>query len=406
MSRALPRRASTAPPFPYLGLVILATAIFVCVTSEFLPTGLLPELAEGLDVPEFQVGFLVTVYAGTVVLTAPLLTSLTQRFARKHLVLVVLSVFAVSNVVVAVAPDFTTLVVARVIGGLAHGLFWAVVGAYGAHLVPKEQLPRAVAITAAGGTAAFVLGVPVGTTLGHLLGWRLAFVVVAAAIIVLMVLVVFFLPPVRHQLDLRTGEIPIAVRKDATTVPALVVCVLVAVVIVAQNVFYTYIVPFYRELVGLSRDQVSVMLFVYGAAGVISLVLVAFLATRFPRSALPVALSAVVVAVLAIGLAPSVAPVIVVAVVLWGIAFGCGPVLFQTRMLQIASPRIRDIASAWLTVSFNVGIGAGALIGGLVFRGVGLGALPFVEAAIMVLGILLLLASGVLLRRRAARVSV
>ena len=403
MSRADPRRASTAPPFPYLGLVILATAIFVCVTSEFLPTGLLPELAEGLDVPEFQVGFLVTVYAGTVVVTAPLLTSLTQRFARKHLVLVVLSVFAVSNVVVAITPDFTTLVVARVIGGLAHGLFWAVVGAYGAHLVPKEQLPRAVAITAAGGTAAFVLGVPVGTTLGHLLGWRPAFVVVAVAIVVLMVLVVFFLPPVRHLLDLRTGEIPIPVRRDATTVPALVICVLVAVVIVAQNVFYTYIVPFYRELVGFGPDQVSGMLFVYGAAGVVSLVLVAFLAPRFARSALPVALGAVVVAVLAIGLVPTVAPVVVIAVILWGIAFGCGPVLFQTRMLQIASPRIRDIASAWLTVSFNVGIGAGAFIGGLVFQGAGLGALPFVEAAIMAFGILLLLASGVLLRRRAAR---
>lgn len=392
----------TTEAFPWLGLFILAGAIFVCVTSEFLPTGLLPELADGLGVPEFQIGFLVTVYAGTVVLSAPLLTTLTQRYPRKQLVIVVLVIFALSNVMVAVAPNFETVVAARIAGGLAHGLFWAVVGAYGAHLVTKEQLPRAVAITSAGATTAFVLGVPIGTAVGYAVGWRLAFVVMAVAIAVLLVLVIVFLPPVRHQLDLRTGEIAIPARKDPTVVPALAICVIVAVVIIAQNTFYTYIVPYYRELVGFGQNEVTVMLFLYGAAGVVSLVLVGLFAAKYPRAALPVVFAVVIAAVLVIGLMPEQTPVVVVAVIVWGVAFGCGPVLFQTRMLQIASPRIRDIASAWLTVAFNIGIGGGAFVGGLLYSGVGLEVLPFVEAGILILAIGLLLAGGVILRRRAA----
>ncbi len=397
--RTAAARPTTAQAFPWLGLFILAGAIFVCVTSEFLPTGLLPELAEGLGVAEFQVGFLVTVYAGTVVVSAPLLTTLTRRFPRKQLVIVVLIVFAITNVIVAIAPNFATVVVARIAGGLALGLFWAVVGAYGAHLVSKELLPRAVAITSAGATTAFVLGVPIGTTLGHALGWRLSFVVMAVAIAVLLVLVVFFLPPVRHEVDLRTGEIAIPTRKDPTVVPVVVICAIVSVAIVAQNVFYTYIVPYYRELVGFGNDQVSIMLFAYGAAGVVSLVLVGLFASRYPRAGLPVALSVAAIAVLVVGIAPQQTPLVVVAVIVWGVAFGCGPVLFQTRLLQVASPRIRDIASAWLTVAFNIGIGGGAFIGGLLFNGVGLEVLPFVEVGVLVLAIVLLLASLAWTRR-------
>ncbi|MET0806383.1 MAG: MFS transporter, partial [Lacisediminihabitans sp.] len=161
---------STRYTFPWVGLLVLACAIFVSVTSEFLPTGLLPDIAAGLTVSASQVGFLVTVFAGTVVLSTTPLAALTRNFSRKSLVVVVLLIIAASGVLAAVAPTYAVLVVARVIGGLAHGLFWAVVGAYAAHLVPKHQIGRAVAITSGGGTAAFVLGVPLGTALGHALG--------------------------------------------------------------------------------------------------------------------------------------------------------------------------------------------------------------------------------------------
>jgi len=398
--RQLAPRAGADKPFPYIGLIILAGAIFVCVTSEFLPTGLLPELAAGLGVPESRIGLLVTAYAGTVVLSAPLLTSLTRKLPRKALIIVVLCVFAVTNVVVALAPNYTVVVIARVVGGLAHGLFWSVVGAYASYLVPKHQLARAVAITSAGATTAFVLGIPLGTALGHALGWQLAFVVMAVAIAVLTVLVVLFLPPVTHVEDLRTGEIRLPARRDASVFGVVVICLITATLMVGHYLFYTFIVPFYTTVAGFDDDSVSVLLFLYGGAGAIGLLLVGLIAARYPRASLAVSFAVAAAAVLVIGLFPEVTWLVIAAIVVWGIAFGGGPALLQTRMLHTASVRIRDLASAWFTVSFNVGIGGGALIGGLIYDGFGLGVLPFIEAAVIAGAVVLILVSDRMLHRR------
>ncbi|MBC7723931.1 MAG: MFS transporter [Burkholderiaceae bacterium] len=404
MNVPTPRAATrTTDPFPWLGLLILAGAIFVCVTSEFLPTGLMPELVAGLGVRPSEVGFLVTVYAGTVVVSAPILTSLTRRVPRKTLVIIVLCAFALTNVMVALAPNYEVVVVARIIGGLAHGLFWAVVGAYSAHLVPKAQLGRAVAVTSAGATTAFVLGLPVGAALGHALGWQLSFIVMAITIVILTVLVLFFLPPVNHVHELRTGEISLPGRRDPSVFGVVVLCLIVAIIMTGQNLFYTYIVQYYTDVAGFAGDSVSVMLFLYGGAGAIGLVLVGLVAARFPRASLVIAFSVVAVAVLVIGLVPEHTPLVIAAVIVWGVAFGAGPALLQTRMLHTASARVRDQASAWFTVSFNVGIGGGAFIGGLLYDGYGLGVLPFAEVAVVVLGVgFILLSDRVLQRRRLA----
>ncbi|MCY7326360.1 MAG: MFS transporter [Microbacteriaceae bacterium] len=387
-------------PFPWIGLFILAGAIFVCVTSEFLPTGLLPDLAKGLGVSESRVGLLVTFYAGTVVLSAPLLTAMTRRVPRKTLIVIVLCLFAITNLVVAIAPNYTVVVIARVVGGLAHGLFWAVVGAYAGYLVPKKQLGRAVAITSSGATAAFVLGVPLGTALGQALGWQLAFTVMAGTVAALTMLVVVFLPPVRHVEDLHTGEIRLPGRKDPSVFGVVVICAITATLMTGHYLFYTFIVPYYTAVAGFSPDSVSALLFVYGGAGAIGLVLVGLVAWRFPRASLAVSFAVASLAVLVIGLFPETTWLVIAAIVVWGIAFGGGPALLQTRMLQTASARVRDLASAWFTVSFNVGIGGGALIGGLIYDGFGLGILPFIEAAVIAAAVVLILVSDRVLHRR------
>ncbi|MBT2551441.1 MFS transporter [Arthrobacter sp. ISL-65] len=174
-----------AAMFPWIGLLSLASAIFVSVTSEFLPTGLLPAMAHDMGVGLSTAGSLVTIFAGTVVIATTPLAVLTKRYPRKALIVVVLIVIALANVLAAFAPSYGILVCARVLGGLAHGPFWAVVAAYSAHLVPNHQLGRAVAITAGGGSAAFVLGVPAGTTLGHALGWRAAFAVLGGIVLIM-----------------------------------------------------------------------------------------------------------------------------------------------------------------------------------------------------------------------------
>lgn len=387
-------------PLPWLGLIVLAALIFTSVTSEFLPTGLLPDIAADLGVTESQVGLLITVFAGTVVLSSVPLSILTRHHSRKSLVIVVLLVFIVANVLAAVAPNYGMLVVARVLGGLAHGLFWAVVGAYAGHLVPPHQLGRAVAITSGGGTAAFVLGVPLGTAIGHAVGWRLAFVVIAGVILVFTALAVKFLPPVEHRQQLATGEIPLPLHRDGTMAAVVLTWSIVIIVALGHNTFYTYIAPFLIGAVDISEDGVAGALFLVGGAGALGLVMAGVLGDHRPRASLVGSVALMAFSVLVVGLAASSPVVALVAITVLGFAFGGVPALLQARMLRAASARLRDVGAAGFTTSFNLSIAGGAFVGGIVLDRVGVGTLPFVEAALAITGVALILLGDAWLGRR------
>ena len=350
-------------------------------------------MARDLDVSLSTTGLLVTIFAGTVVVATTPLAALTRRYSRKLLVVVVLLVIALANTLAALAPTYEILVGARILGGLAHGLFWAVVAAYSAHLVPKHQLGRAVSITAGGGSAAFVLGVPVGTALGHALGWRAAFLIIAGVVLVLAIVVAKYLPAVNHHVPLKTGEIAIPLRRDRSLRWVVVICAVIVLLIVAQNTFYTYIAPWLTEVAGLPSSSIAFLLFLFGGAGAVGLVLAGFAADRFPKRGFAVGVVAVMISVLILAIASENTVVVVGAFVVWGVAFGGLPAMMQTRMLHTASFRMRDLAAALQTTAFNVGIGLGALLGGILLDGIGIRTLPFVE--IILIGIALVLSVSV-----------
>jgi DHA1 family inner membrane transport protein len=385
--------------FPLFRLLVLAGAIFVSVTSEFLPTGLLPDMAEELGVSESQIGLLITTFAFTVVISTTPLTLLTRNFSRKWLMVLLLGVFAIANLLCAVAPTYEVLLVARILGGLAHGLFWAVTGPYAARLVPRHQLARAISVTNAGGTLAFILGVPLGTALGHALGWRLAFAAMAVVVVVFALLVVIFLPPVQHRVALATGEIPLPARRDRTVPAVIIVCITVVLLITGHNVFYTYIAPWAIQIGGVPQGDIGWLLFVYGAAGAVGLLLGGLFGDRFPRGAVTVAMSGLIASVAALGALGTTPVAVVAGMVAWSIFFGGLPALMHHRVLHSASERIRDIAAASLTTAFNLAIGGGALIGGILLDRLGIAVLPWAAAAILSVGLVFTLVTD---RRRIA----
>jgi DHA1 family inner membrane transport protein len=384
----------TATPFPFWRLLVISGAIFVVVTSEFLPTGLLPDMARELHVSQAQVGLLVTIFAATVVITAVPLTSVTRRFPRKLLMIVLLGVFAVSMVATSLSPNYELVAVTRVIAAMAHGLFWSVTAPYASRLVPREQLARAVSVTGAGGTAAFIFGVPLGTALGHALGWRLAFAVVGLVVLVFMTLVILFLPPVQHLVPLATGEVMIPARHDRTIPAIVIVCLTVVLLITGQNTLSTYVVPWAIEVGTVSPDAVSGVLLANGAAGAVGLFAAGVVGDRWPRGAVFVMLVGVIASVSSLALfgAGSV-PATIAFGMLWGAFFGGLPSLIQARLLHGASLRLRDTGSAWLTISFNVAIAAGALLGGFVLEGIGIAALPWVLAGLVGAALVFVLAT-------------
>jgi DHA1 family inner membrane transport protein len=407
----------TSTRFPYFALTTLAVAVFLSVTIEMLPTGLLPEMSTELGVSESQIGLTVSIFAFTVVLSSTPLAALTRKVPRHALVVTVLVILALSAVASAFAGNYAVLVASRIFGGLAHGVFWSVVGAYTAYLVPKEQLGRAVAITLGGGSLAFVLGVPLGTALGHAVGWRVSFGILAGLTLVGALFVYRFLPRVDHLstpnlVATATGSISVLVddgsethvpRRDHSVTAVVFVCIITAITMIGQYTFYTFIAPFLVRSVGLDEAAVSPALFAYGAAGAISIVIVGLWLGRRPRFGLMLSLVVLLISVLTLGLLPNVVGLALVAFFLWGLAMGLLPPLLQTRMLHAAPARIRDTASAFYTTAFNVGIGGGALVGSLVLADFGVEVLPFVYAAILVLAIVLVIVSDLLLRQRPAR---
>jgi predicted MFS family arabinose efflux permease len=384
---------------------VLASAVFLSVTAEMLPTGLLPEMSAELKVGQSQVGLLVSVFAFAVVLTSIPLSRLTRRVSRHRLIVLVLIVVSLSSAVTAVAPTFEVLVGARIVGGMAHGLFWAVMGAYSGYLVPKEQLGRAVAITTGGGTLAFVLGVPLGTVLGQAIGWRSAFGAIAVLCLVGAALMLWLLPRVERpaKSDAPAERHPSGRRKLDASVPAVaLLCLLAAVIMIGHYSFYTFIAPYLTGQLGVDSGDVGLLLAIFGVAGAGGLLLAGTVFGGRPTMGVVLGVAVTAISVTAMAVFASNPVVAIPAFVLWGLVFGTIPPLLGARLLHVASIDIRDTASAFYSTSFNVGIGGGALVGAALLDRLGLASLPvFYLIALAVAGVLLV-AAELNSRRRTA----
>lgn len=355
--------------FPLAGLLVLSTAIFTSMATEFLPGGLIPLISDTFDRSSAEVGHLITLFALTVILTAAPLAVLTRRVDRKTIVLIAFGLIGLANVLTALAPSFEFLLGARVLGGLAHGLFWSVVAAYPAHLVRSSKLARAMAVTAAGGSLAGVAGIPLGNALGQAMGWRWAFGALACLAVIVTVLLARLLPPVKVPAggtgaQARTS----ADRHGRTLAPILTVCFLILLIVAAQNSYGTYMVVWLVDIANFSMEAVPFILFAMGMSSAAGVALVGAFYSRFPLQVFLGALSTLVVLLLVL---PSAAAAgsfggVLALIIAMGTAFGALPTILQTRMMQSASPAARNMAAALQTTAFNIGIGGGAFLGGIV----------------------------------------
>lgn len=397
MSQSVPLR-----PFPWIGLIALGASSFSVVTVEVLPTGVLPQIARSLGTTEALVGTLISVFAFAVVICSPLLTQVTRRLPRKHLIVVSLSVAVAAGFAAAAAPSFVVLVAVRFVGGAAHGLFWSIVGAYPGYLVAPHQLGRAVAINSAGSSLSFVLGLPLGTWIGQTYGWRWAFVVISAIGLVALVIIIRFLPSARgaHERRGGRGEVPAvtssvpivtpsrspsvvsesgeAIAKGNVDVSArhpadggvravVILCATTAIYMCGSFAFSTYVAPLMRDVVGLPEGDLSGILLVQGAIGLLAVFVTGWAFAARPRFWLMLGMGVQVVfaTVLWLVAARSVPAALIV---FWSMALvgGALPMLLQVVLLRVAPERIRDVSLSFYTVSFNVGIGGGAALGAVI----------------------------------------
>jgi predicted MFS family arabinose efflux permease len=391
--------APVSPARARLGLATLAGASFVYVTAETLPVGLLPQLSAGLHVRPGTVGLLITAYAAIAGLSAIPLTASLEHRSRRTVVVTCVGLLALSQFVVAVAPDYAVVLGARVLCALAHGVFWSMLAPIAARLAPSGQAGRATALVFVGNSLALVAGVPLGTALGHAFGWRPAMAALGVVAVVSTVALRRALPellpapaePVgpsgRSGVRAGLASVPAALRSG----PLLAVCVVTMVVVTGHFAAYTYITALVRRDAGLSGLALSAVLFGYGAAGIGGIVLAGRITDRRPRQATAACVAGLVVALAALATVAHGSTVgTVAAVTVWGAGFTALPVALQAAVLRVA-PRSADTASALYVVAFQIGIGGGALAGSLLVNAGLLSVLPLVALALVAAGLLILL---------------
>ena len=383
-----------------LALWALMISAFAVGTTEFVIVGLLPTIAADLGVSLPSAGLLVSLYALGVTIGAPVLTALTGRLPRKTLLLALLVLFIAGNAFAAFAPGYDSLLAARFITGLAHGVFFAIASTIATNLVSRDKESSAIAMVFMGLTVALVTGVPLGTWIGQVFGWQSTFLGVVALGAVGLIASAVLVPARLPQ------SAPPSLRAQAQvlTSPRLLLVYLITAVGYGGNfVAFTYLAPMLTQVTGLTAGAVSLVILLYGASVAVGNILGGRLADRMgPVPALTLIFAGLALLLAALG-AVLTQPVAAVAVVgLWGgFAFANVPPL-QSYVVQIArevSPDAVDVASGLNIGAFNLGIALGAWIGGMVVQGAGLAAAPWVGAAIVAAGMVLTRLSALLDRR-------
>lgn len=374
----------TCERLPVGGLLALATAGFITLMTETLPAGLLPQMSLDLGVSPALIGQLVTFYALGSLLAAIPLILLTQGWRRRPLLLIAIGGFAVVNSVTALSTEYSLILVARFFAGVFAGLLWALLAGYASRMVAPHLQGRAITLAMLGAPLALSIGMPAGTWLGSLLGWRMSFAVMTLLTLGLIgwvLLQVPDFPGLRAQKRLSLGRV--------LALPGIRSVLLVTFAyVLGHNILYTYIAPF-LEPAGLGGEIERVLL-VFGLAALLSIWLVGLLIDRWLRELVLASCLLFIASTLLLGLLGDRPVVIYGAVAIWGLSFGGMATLLQTALAKAAGEHA-DTAQSMLVTLWNLAIAGGGLGGALLLQGPGVATFPWVIGALLLVTLLVAL---------------
>ncbi|MEG3133855.1 MFS transporter [Rouxiella sp. T17] len=355
---------------------------FICIMTETIPAGLLPQIGAGLNVSISYAGQLISAYAAGSLVAAIPLTVLTRRWPRRHVILLTVLGFLIFNSLTALSGNYSFTLFVRFMAGASAGLAWSLLAGYARRLVVPSLQGRAMAIAMVGTPIALSLGVPLGTWMGDLLGWRLTFGVMSVLSLILMAWILLSVPNFPGESE----KSSLSVKKVLLMPGVRSVLAVVMVWMLAHNILYTYISPFVAQA-GLSA-RVDLVLLTFGVAALVGIFITGRFVERFLRRSVLLSLGVFALTALAFALASTSPVVIFCGVAIWGVTFGGAATLLQTALADAAGNGV-DIALSLNVVIWNSAIALGGMVGGLILSHSGAQSFSWVVMVLALLGYLI-----------------
>lgn len=373
-----------------VALFALMIGAFAIGTTEFVIVGLVPTIAQSLAISVPSAGLLVSLYALSVAVSAPLLTAMTARWQRRNVLLFLMTIFVVGNFLAWQATNFSTLIGARIVTGLAHGVFFSIGSTIATQLVTKEKAAAAIAMMFTGLTVALVTGVPLGAYIGQHFGWQTTFLAVMSLGVIAFIGALLFVPKNLQQ----PKPVKLIQQLDVIRSPRLLlVYAMTALGYGGTFVLFTFLSPMLQQLAGFNGNDVSLILVGYGIAVALGNTLGGKLADKLGTvRSLKYIFSVQMLVLFSFYFTAQSAWVVLISTILLGLtSFANVPPLqlLVVEQAKIDAPQSVDVASGLNIAAFNLGITIGSGIGGQVVAKLGLLDTAWVGAVILAVTLLL-----------------
>lgn len=360
-SATYPERKNKPSVKDWLPVISLAIAAFVFNTTEFAPIGLLSDIAKDLKVSEAHAGLLITIYAWVVAIASLPLILICGKIERRKLLCIIFILFIVSHFLSFFSTNYVMLMISRIGVACAHSIFWSIASPLAVRVAPEGHKSTALSLIAAGSSIAMILGLPLGRTIGLYLGWRVTFLCVAIVAILVMIVLLRLLPTLQSNNSGSIKSLPVLLKR-----PALMwLFVLTAIIITAHFTGYSYIEPFMNDVAKLDSDFATFTLLLFGLAGFVGSIIFSRYNDKHPIWLMTASIISIAISLFL--LYPSIVSSysLIGLCVFWGICIMIIGLIFQSKVIELA-PDATAVAMSIYSGIYNVGIGGGALIGGIV----------------------------------------
>lgn len=370
----------------WLPVISLTLSTFIFNTSEFIPIGLLTSIADDFAITESKAGLLITIYAWVVALASLPLMMAFAKTENKKLMLSLVTLFTASHILSGFSNSYVMLMISRIGVACSHAVFWSIVTPLAVHVAPEGHRSTALSMIITGSSIAMIVGLPLGRAVGLMVGWRVTFLLIAILSAIVLCLLAAFLPKVPSDNNISLKTLPTLVSTPAL----LCIFVMTALTITGHFTAYSYIEPFLGQAAGFTNGEITMVLSAFGVIGIIVSVLFSKYYDRHQFAFLRVAVLGICICTLLLGISSGNGFIMVCTCLLWGLSINCFNISMQSCIIEY-SPYGTAIAMSIYSGIYNVGIGAGALVGGIVCSHIGIPFVGYVGGAVSLISALFFL---------------